>query len=151
MIGVNWTPQEKAQLLFLLDAGNDPHQIAATMNRSIKSIKRQLGILRPDQKRRSPRPWKKNEDAQLIMAINDGCQASNIAQAMGRSAASIKNRIKWLRKNGAPVKPSAYQIVAGESDVARRALQSAITQEDMDWMQHYRQRAADRQSRRAAA
>lgn len=121
------------------------------MDRSVISVRRQIRQLLPGQCRSTKQKWTANEDAQLIMAINDGCRVSRIAPTMNRSIPAVRNRLKWLRKNGAPVKDSIIKIIAGESEVARRAIEAAITPDDLAWMQHYRQQAAQRQQWRAVA
>jgi hypothetical protein len=86
--------------------------------------------------------WTHQEDATLIVLYNAGESASVIGGKLQRTESSVTSRISKLREMGHPVgdfrrsrKPGPEPRYVG------------IDQDDLAWMAHYRQQAAQRARR----
>ena len=86
--------------------------------------------------------WTHQEDATLMVLYNDGNLASVISKKLNRTESSVTSRISKLRELGHPI--GAFRKPRKPGPEPRYV---GIDQEDLDWMAHYRQRAAQRQAR----
>jgi len=85
-------------------------------------------------------PWTPQEDAHLIVRYNAGWMAKNIGAEMGRSENGVEARLIRLRDKGAQIlRYRKFRHSAPESPLVK-----GITQEDLDWMERYRQNAERR-------
>lgn len=102
-----WSAQDTQTVIDMYRDGCSIEEIARKVRRTENAVMSRLrdlrknGVETDDHKRKLA--WSADEDRILLVMCRDGYGADQIAEALGRSKAAVKNRIQNLRKEGVQI------------------------------------------------
>jgi len=97
----NWTPEEKAELVSLVETGMSHAEIAKQLGRTQRSIGKLasiIGVKSPNNRSK----WPEEKHAKFLQLIQAGNTVYEIAEIMGITVAMVKNRTRYHRIKASP-------------------------------------------------
>lgn len=106
-----WAEDESQTAVNMYEDGYSVEDIARNLRRTSEAVRARIGYLRkngveifgPDRNGRNRKRWTAEEDKIILDMCRDGSGAVEVAEAIGRSACSVKSRIQALRREGVQV------------------------------------------------